>query len=93
MWELGLAVHTLEQVTLLAELTGYTVAYFYNPIKPGALATSPIFACSGRKCEVLAPDVIDENGVLLYEGKPRKLPAAALRQLRKRPPPEQGALF
>jgi hypothetical protein len=40
--------------------------------------------CHGgrRGCEVSAPDVVDENGVLLYGGKPRSLP-----------PPVQGTLF
>jgi hypothetical protein len=37
--------------------------------------------------------VVDENGVLLYEGKPRNLPAAVLRKMRKQPPAGQGALF
>lgn len=32
-------------------------------------------------CDRPAPDVVDGNGVLLYEGKPREAPAA------------QGALF
>jgi hypothetical protein len=93
MWELGLAVPSPEQVVLLAELTGFQPAFFYNPIDPGPLLGSPIFMCSGRTCTVTAPDVVDENGVLLYEGKPRQLPAAALRQLRNRPPAGQGALF
>jgi hypothetical protein len=93
MWELGLAVPSPEQVRLLAELTRFQPAFFYNPIEPGPLAASAIFMCSGRTCTVTAPDVVDENGVLLYEGKPRKLPAAALRKAQKRPPAGQGALF
>jgi hypothetical protein len=47
MWELGLAVPSPEQVTLLAELTGFQPAFFYNPIEPGPLAASAIFMCSG----------------------------------------------
>jgi hypothetical protein len=84
MWELGLAVPAPEQVAKLAELTGFPVAYFYQPIKPGPLAGSAIFICRrGRRgCEIREPDVVDENGVLLYGGKPRDLPPAA-----------QGTLF
>jgi hypothetical protein len=84
MWEMGLAVPTPQQVAKLAELTGFPAAYFYRPIKPGPLAGSAIFICySGRRgCEARDPDVVDENGVLLYGGKPRELPA-----------PVQGKLF
>ena len=84
MWELGLAVPAPEQVVKLAELTGFPVAFFYQPVKPGPLAGSAIFICRrGRGgCETREPDVVDENGVLLYGGKPRELPPAV-----------QGTLF
>lgn len=75
MWELGLAVPSLEQLEKLAALTGFTVAYFYGPLEPGPL-TGPVFMC-GTHCEISEPDVVDENGVLLYGGQPRDLPAAA----------------
>lgn len=81
MWELGLAVPSPEQVAKLSELTGFPVAYFYRPVKPGPLPGSPLFVC-GSHCESSEPDVVDENGVLLYEGKPRELPRAV-----------QGTLF
>jgi hypothetical protein len=95
MWELGLAAPTAEQVRLLAELTGFTVAFFYQPIAPGPMTSSPVFMCHGprRRCEITAADVVDENGVLLYGGEPRPLPAAARRKVRARPPAGQGALF
>jgi hypothetical protein len=75
LWELGLEVPTREQLAKLAKLTGFDVAYFYQPIPPGPL-TDSLFICYGgrRGCELTAPDVIDENGVLLYEGKPRPMP-------------------
>lgn len=93
MWELALAVPTLEQVEKLAALTGFTVAWFYKPLEPGPLTGEPIFMCSGRKCDVVAADVVDENGVLLYGGEPRKLPAAVRRKVASRPPAGQGSLF
>lgn len=80
MWEAGLAVPTRGQVAKLAALTGFTAAYFYRPIEPGPLSQS-MFICGRGGCQRHAPDVVDENGVLLYEGKPRETPAA------------QGALF
>ncbi len=85
MWELGQAVPAPEQVVKLAELTGFPVAFFYQPVKPGTLAGSVIFICNCRRrgCEALEPDVVDGNGVLLYGGKPRELPPAAA----------QGTLF
>jgi hypothetical protein len=80
MWELGLAVPSQQQVALLAKLTGFQAAFFYQPIEPGPL-TGTVFMC-GRHCEVSDPDVVDERGVLLYGGKPRELP-----------PPVQQTLF
>jgi hypothetical protein len=78
MWELGLWVPTAEQLAKLADLTGFQVAWFYKPIKPGPFTSSPIFVCDRSKrkngCTVLEPDVITPEGVLLYEGKPRPLP-------------------
>lgn len=83
MWELGRAVPTADQVRKLAELTGFHPVWFYRPIKAGPVAASAVFICWGgrRGCEARAPDVVDENGVLLYGGQPRELP------------PAQGALF
>lgn len=73
MWELGLARPTPEQLRMMARLTRFQVAWFYRPIEPGPLAGEPIFMC-GPHCEVVAPDVITEDGVLLYGGEPRELP-------------------
>ena len=75
MWELGLAVPSREQVEKLADLTGFHPAYFYMPIPPGPL-TGAITICGDHGCHTGEPDIVDENGVLLYEGKPRELPAA-----------------
>ena len=79
MWELGQAVPAPEQMVKLAQLTGFPVAFFYQPIKPGPLAGSMIFICRrGRRgCETCEPDVVDQNGVLLYGGKPCELPPGA----------------
>jgi hypothetical protein len=83
MWELGLAVPAPEQVEKLAGLTGFPVAFFYQPVKPGPLTGSVTICHGGRRgCETREPDVVDENGVLLYGGKPRDLPR-----------PAQGTLF
>jgi hypothetical protein len=84
MWELGLATPAPRQVAMLAQLTGFPVACFYQPLRPGPLAGSAITVCHGgrRGCETREPDVIDESGVLLYGGRPRELP-----------PPVQGTLF
>jgi hypothetical protein len=81
MWELGLAVPSPEQLARLAALTGFTVAWFYHPVKPGPL-TGSVYMCGPGGCEAGEPDVVDENGVLLYGGRPRGLPPAA-----------QGTLF
>lgn len=82
MWETALAAPSPEQVRALSKLTGYPMAWFYEAIEPGPL-TGPVWMCwTGRRgCELVAPNVVDERGVLLYEGKPREMPSA------------QGALF
>jgi hypothetical protein len=82
MWELAVAVPSPEQVQLLATLTHYPVAVFYEPLPPGPLF-GPVRICwTGRRgCELVAPNVIDDRGVLLYGGAPRELPNP------------QGALF
>jgi hypothetical protein len=83
-WELGLAVPSGEQVRLLAELTGFPIASFYKPIQPGPiLGDGPTWVCWGgrRGCEAVAPNVVDERGVLLYGGEPRTLPDAVQGQL------------
>jgi hypothetical protein len=105
-WELAIAVPTREQVELLAKLTNFPVPWFYKPLPPGPLlGDGPIWICWGgrRGCEASAPDVVDERGVLLYEGKPRTLPDAVQGalpipggeltnpgpELEKRPPPRK----
>lgn len=77
-WEAGLAVPTAEQVVKLAALTRYPVAWFYRPVQPGPLLGGPVFVCSRGHggCQQVQPHVIDENGVLLYEGMPREPPAS-----------------
>jgi hypothetical protein len=80
-WELALAVPTADQVRKLAALTGNSVAWFYEPLPPGPLG-SPVHICErGRRHQLVDPDVIDADGVLLYGGKPRTHPNP------------QGALF
>lgn len=75
LWELGLAVPSAEQVVKLAKLTGFAVAWFYEPLSPGPMVGQITVCYTGRRgCETPAPDVIDENGVLLYGGQPRELP-------------------
>lgn len=76
-WEVALAVPSPEQVRQIAKLTGYPVGWFYEPLPPGPL-TGAIYVCTGRRrsSKVLQPNVVDERGVLLYEGKPRKMPDA-----------------
>lgn len=74
-WELALAVPSPDQVRLLAELTDFPEVWFYLPIEPGPLpGDGPVWLCGRRGCEALQPNVVDERGVLLYEGKPRTLP-------------------
>jgi hypothetical protein len=79
-WEAGWSVPTPQQVERLAALTGFPVAFFYRPVPPGPFTGSPVFMCGRGGCEVREPDVVTEDGVLLYEGKPRE-------------PATQGALF
>lgn len=81
-WEVADAVPTPEQVKLLAELTGFPVAYFYEPVKPGPQLDG-MWVCGPRRCHRPEPDVIDERGVLHYGGQPRRTPPATA----------QGALF
>jgi hypothetical protein len=82
MWELALAVPTAEQVRAIAQLSGYPLAWFYEPLAPGPMV-GPVRVCyhDRRRSVVLAPNVVDERGVLLYGGQPRT------------PPNPQGALF
>jgi hypothetical protein len=70
-WEQALAVPSAEQVRLLAELTDFPLAWFYRPIKPGPVTDGPIMMCFPRRCELVQPHVITDDGVLLYEGQPR----------------------
>lgn len=81
MWEAGLAAPAPGQVEKLAALTGFPVVWFYRPVPAGPFTSSPVFMCGPGGCQVTAPDVITEDGVLLPEGRPRKVPAV------------QGALF
>lgn len=82
-WEVAEAVPSPVQVAMLAALTRHPVAWFYRPLPPGPLLGGPVFVCYGnrRKSAILAPDVVDDRGVLLRGGKPRDKPNP------------QGALF
>lgn len=73
LWECGLTVPAPEQVKLLAALTGFPVAYFYEPIAPGDLV-GPIMLCGSKGCESLDPPRVDERGVLHYAGGVRQPP-------------------
>lgn len=70
-WEQALAVPSREQVELLAKLTDFPLAWFYEPIKPGPFTDGPIWMCGRGGCELVQPHIITELGVLLYEGQPR----------------------
>jgi hypothetical protein len=70
-WEQAIAVPSREQVQLLAALTGFPPAWFYEPIEAGPQPGGPIWMC-GTRCELVAPHVITAGGVLLYEGQPRE---------------------
>jgi hypothetical protein len=72
-WEQALAVPSREQVQLLGKLTDFPPAWFYRPIPPGPQFSGPVWICyRGRRgCRTLQPDVVTEDGVLLYEGRPR----------------------
>jgi len=72
MWEAGEEKPTPEQVELLAKLTGFPVAYFYEPVGSGPMGTMHL---CGRHCETLRPWV-DGRGVLHYG----ELAASAPRQ-------------
>jgi hypothetical protein len=82
-WENADAVPSPAQLVALAELTRYPIAWFYRPLPAGPLLGGPVHVCftNRRKSVVLAPDVVDERGVLLCEGQPREKPNP------------QGALF
>lgn len=58
MWERGELTPTPHQVRLLAELTGFTVAWFYQPEPPPM--GGPIFLCRrtgrGQGCHVIYDD-------------------------------------
>lgn len=83
-WEVADAVPSADQVKLLSELTGFPVAFFYEPIKPGPLIDGLIICWGGRRgCERPEPDIVDERGVLHYGGEPRRTPPTTV----------QGALF
>lgn len=87
LWECGLKVPTAEQVRKLADLTGFPIKFFYMPIEPGPLpGDGPIWICWGgrRGCEAVKPHVVDEHGVLHYNGEPRQPPTIK---------PVQSALF
>lgn len=73
MWEAGLAVPSPDQVKLLAKLTGYGVVWFYRPMKAGPVHDY-VFICGQGGRDVQPPDVITEDGVLLYGGEPREVP-------------------
>ena len=78
LWECGIEVPNADQVKLLGELTGFPVAYFYEPIEPGPLlgGDGRMVICWGgrRGCEFPERDVVDEHGVLHYGGERRQPP-------------------
>lgn len=73
-WEQALAVPSREQAEQLAALTDFPLAWFYEPLRPGPFTDGPAWMCfSGRRgCELVQPNVITAEGVLLYEGQPRE---------------------
>lgn len=85
LWECGVEVPTGEQVKLLARLTGFPVAFFYERVEPGPLpgGDGRMWICGPRSCTSPEPDYVDEHGVLHYGGEPPRTP----------PPMIQGALF
>lgn len=73
-WEQALKTPSPEQVRLMAEVTGFPIAWFYRPARPGPTpGDGPVWICwrDKRGCERSAPNVIDVRGVLLYGGQPR----------------------
>ena len=103
-WEDARAVPTRAQVAMLAELTRYPPAWFYQPVEIGPTHGGGWIhwgnRAPGRRCERLVPDVIDARGVLLPEGRPRPGPedkqlglfdtgAAAVGGVSPRPPDRQ----
>ncbi len=81
VWECGLAVPTGEQVRLLAELTGFPIAWFYEPFEPGPILgrPGPLIICysrkaDGKRCHVVEQSHVDENGGLHYGGEPPRTP-------------------
>jgi hypothetical protein len=73
-WEQALAVPSPLQVRLMSEVTGFPIAWFYRPVKPGPTpGTGPVWVCwrDRRGCEAVGPDIITAQGVLLYAGEPR----------------------
>jgi hypothetical protein len=99
-WEQALAEPSREQVRLMAKVTGFPEPWFYRPLPPGPTpGDGPIWICwrDRRGCQASAPDVITEQGVLLYGGQPRPpvdtcpppipgMPAAERTKKRPRPP-------
>lgn len=104
-WEQALAVPSPEQVRLMAEATGFPIPWFYAPLEPGPTpGTGPIWICwrDRRGCQASTPDVVTEDGVLLYGGKPRDpvetcpapipgMPAAERAEKLRRPRPARPA--
>lgn len=84
LWECGVTAPSARQVELLAALTGFPVAWFYQPIEPGTRPVAgPVWMCGPSGCESKPPDYVDERGVLHYGGEPPRTPPADW----------QGALF
>lgn len=73
LWECGELQPTAEQVRLLSALTGFPVAYFYEPIEPGPLVGTT-WMCGPSGCESPEPSRVDERGVLHYGGEPARTP-------------------
>lgn len=88
-WEQALAVPSPEQVRLMAKVTGCPIPFFYKPVTDLPRFGPTWISWGGRRgCELVASDVIDERGVLLYEGKPREAPDTLPEPLPGMPDPQ-----
>lgn len=76
LWECGVEAPSPEQVRLLSTLTGFPVAWFYRPMKPGPLlgGDGRMWMCGPSGCTSPEPDFVDERGVLHYGGEPPRTP-------------------
>lgn len=80
LWECGLEVPTAEQVRALADLTGFPLVFFYQPMPAEPYPAGPVWLCGDRDprghstCAHLTPHWVDARGVLHYNGIPRRAP-------------------